>query len=565
MSEQPEAETPPVEQPEPRTPRDPAYAALKSLRRTRQLHRLGNIEWFDAAYRVYLLGLFGGGGILWISSGVKDGNVSAATADSIAAHAPAVLGLVAAMALLAGLRGGAQGGPIALEAADVVHVMLAPVDRRRALLRPAVQRARGAVFAGATAGAIAGQLAGRRMPGSLLAWAAGGALYGGTVAAVWAGAALLAHTRRMPRWLATGTGLVVFGWQAADVAWHVPGPGTALGSLGLWGWRQHPLDLVPIAVALAALIVGLTQLQRISLEALARRSALVAQLRFAVTMQDLRTVILLRRQLNQESTRRHPWHRLGPARRSSLTNGVWRRGWHGLLRFPATRLVRLAAVAAAIGVLQAAAVRGTTPAVIGSALLGFLLGLEIYEPLSQEVDQPDYTDGLPVERGDLMVRHLAAPTVAMVPFAVVAAAAAALTMGTTEAIVPAAILALPTLLGGAAGGVYSIVRDAPDPFSSATQQAFIPPEMAGFTTTLRLLLPIVVSALGTCTVLLVRTAVRNGDSLAGAALRGAIGSLLVAGLVGYWTKVRDRVRIKVRAFMEEGRAQTSAKHVRSGT
>ena len=522
------------------------------------MHRLGNIEWFDAAYRVYLLGLFGGGSILWISNSVKDSTVSAATASSFAAHAPAVLGLVAAMALLAGLRGGAQGGPIALEAADVVHVMLSPVDRRRALLRPAVQRARGAIFAGATAGAIAGQLAGRRLPGSLLAWAAGGALYGGTVAEIWAGSALLAHTLRLPRWLATAGGITVFGWQAAAIAWHIPGPATTCGSLGLWGWRQHPVDLVPVTVGLAALVVGFILLSRISLEALARRSALVAQLRFAVTMQDLRTVILLRRQLNQESTRRNPWHRLRPATRHSFTNGVWRRGWHGLLRFPATRIVRLVALAAGIGVLQAAAVRGTTPAVLGSALLCFVLGLEVFEPLSQEVDQPDYTDGLPVERGELMLRHLAAPAVAMIPLAVVAATAAVLTIGSTAAIAPAAILALPTLLGGAAGGVISIVRDAPDPFSSATQQAFIPPEMAGFTTTLRLLWPIVISALGTCTVLLVRLAIRNGDSTIGAAVRGTVGSLLVAGLVAYWTKVRDPIRIKIRAFMDEGRAQTSA-------
>ena len=544
---------------------DPAYRALRDLRRKRQLHRLGNIEWFDAAYRVYLLGFFGGGTILWISSSVKDGTVAASTSASFASHAPAVLGLIAAMALLAGLRGGSQGGPIALEAADVVHVMLAPVDRRRALLRPAVQRARGAVFAGATAGAIVGQLAGRRLPGSLLAWAAGGALYGGTVAAMWAGAALLAHTMRLPRWAATSAGLAVFCWQAAAITWHVPGPATTTGSLGLWGWRQHPIDLLPVAVGLIAVIVGLTQLSRISLEALARRSALVAQLRFAVTMQDLRTVILLRRQLNQESTRRHPWHRLGPTRTRTFTRSVWRRGWHGLLRFPATRIVRLAALAAGIGVLQAAAVRGTTPAVLGSALLAFVLGLEVFEPLSQEVDQPDYTDGLPVARGELMVRHLAAPSVALIPFAAIAAAAAVLTMGTSEAIIPAAILALPTLLGGAAGGVISIVRDAPDPVSSSNQQAFIPPEMAGFTTTLRLLWPIVISALGTCTVLLVRVAVRHGDSAIGAAVRGTVGSLLVAGLVAYWTKVRDPVRIRIRAFMDEGRAQTSAQRSRSSS
>lgn len=545
---------------------DAAYRAVRQMRRTRQLHRLGNIEWFDAAYRVYLLGLFGGGSILWISASVKDTEFAPATVADIAQHGPAVLGLVAALAILAGLRGGAQGGPIALEAADVVHVMLAPVDRRRVLLRPAVQRVRGAVFAAATAGAVVGQLAARRLPGSLLAWAAGGALFGATVALLWAAAALLAHTLGMRRWHATLLGTLVFGWQVAAVAvsgGDVPGPGDTVGSLGLWGWRQHTTDLVPVVVALVATVVGLVLLQRISLEALARRSALVAQLRFAVTMQDLRTVVLLRRQLNQEVTRNRPWRRIGAGRGTGLAAIVWRRGWHGLLRFPVTRLVRLAALAAGIGVLQATAARGSTPAVVGAGLLGFVLGLEVMEPLSQEVDQPDRTDGLPIDRGELMARHLAAPAVALVPFAVIAAAAAVVAAGTTDAIAPAAILALPTLLGGAAGGVVSIVRDAPDPLSSVNQQAFVPPEMAGFTTTLRLVWPIVVSTLGTCTVLLVKQAHDRGDSLVGAAMRGAIGSLLVAGVVAYWTKVRDRLRAAIRKFMDEGRAQTAAQRHRS--
>ena len=536
-----------------------SYGALRQLRRTRQLHRLGNIEWFEAAYRVYLLGIFGGGSVLWISSSVKDTTVSPTEAADFAAHAPAILGLLACVALLAGLRGGAQGGPIALEAADVAHVMLSPVDRRRALIRPATQRVRSAVFSGAAAGAIVGQLAGRRMPGSLLAWAGGGALFAGTCALVWAASALLAHTLRLPRWIATFAGITVVAWQAVAVARHIPGPGTSTGSLGLWGWRQHATDLVAVGVASAATIVGFTLLRRISLEALARRSALVAQLRFAVTMQDLRTVVLLRRQLNQEHARRRAWIRLRPAHDPGFATTVWRRGWHGLLRFPLTRLVRLATLAAAIGVLQAAAVRGTTPAVLGSALLGFVLGLEVMEPLSQEVDQPDYNDSYPVERGELMVRHLAAPLVALVPCAVVTAAAAVLTLGaSSRAIAPAAILALPTLLGGVSGGIVSIVRDAPDPTSGSTQQAFIPPEMAGFTTTLRLLWPLLVSALGTCTVLLPRAALRSGASLAGGALRGAIGSLLVIALVGYWVKVRDRARRAIRRFMDEGRAQTSS-------
>ncbi len=536
-----------------------SYAVLRQLRRTRQLHRLGNIEWFEAAYRAYLLGVFGGGTVLWISSSVEDGTLDAGTVADVANHGPAVLGLVACMALLVGLRGGSQGGPIALEAADVVHVMLSPVDRRRALLRPATQRVRGVVFIGATAGGIVGQLAGRRLPGSVLAWAGGGGLFGASVALLWSGAALLAHTLRMPRWVATTAGIAALVWQAAAVAFEVPGPADQFGDLGLWGWRQHPTDLIAPAVALAATIAGFVLLRRISLEALARRAALVAQLRFAVTMQDLRTVILLRRQLNQEQPRRRPWVRLGPPRHTSFSAAVWRRGLHGLLRFPAPRLVRLTALAAAIGVLHAATVRGTTPAMLGSALLGFMLGLEVMEPLSQEVDQPDYTDSFPVERGELMVRHLAAPLVALVPLSLVTAVAAVLALGAdTSAIAPVAIMALPTLLGGVTGGIVSIVRDAPDPLSSVRQQTFVPPEMAGLSTLLRLLWPLVVSTLGTATVLLPRAALRTGGSLAGGAVRGAMGSLLVAGLVCYWVKVRDRARRKIRQFMDEGRAQTAA-------
>src|SRR6266508_4602251 len=53
-----------------------------------------------------------------------------------------------------------------LEAADVVHVLMSPVDRRTALLRPAFQRVRSAVAGSAGLGAVAGVLAGYRLPGT---------------------------------------------------------------------------------------------------------------------------------------------------------------------------------------------------------------------------------------------------------------------------------------------------------------------------------------------------------------------------------------------------------------
>ena len=58
---------------------DAELDVLYDLRRRRKRHRLGDIEWFDAAYRVYLVALFGGGTVLWISSSIGDDDVSEQT------------------------------------------------------------------------------------------------------------------------------------------------------------------------------------------------------------------------------------------------------------------------------------------------------------------------------------------------------------------------------------------------------------------------------------------------------------------------------------------------------
>jgi hypothetical protein len=527
--------------------------ALRALRRTRQKKRLGDLEWFDAAYRVYLVALFGGGSVLWLSSVSGDQPVSASAAADILDRGPAVLGLIAVFALAVGLRGGAQGGPLALEGGDVAYVMMSPVDRWWALVKPATQRLRSAISISAASGAIAGQLAGRRLPGSPLGWAGGGFLFGVTVAFLWVGGALVAHAIRLPRWAAAVAAIAGFGWQAAAIAWEVPGLGDRAGSIALWGWRQHAVDLLAVAAAVGFVVAGFAMLRRISLDALSRRANLVAQLRFAVTMQDLRTVILLRRQLNVEQTRGRPWVRVP---RFGDRFPVWRRSWQSLSRLPASRLLRMAALAAAAGVTQAMAAQGTTSAVVLTAVSLFILGLEVMEPLAQEVDQPDRTDGLPVPRGELMARLVIAPAIALLPFAVIAAAAATAILGSVDFLAATAVLAFPTLLAGAAGAVVSIVRDAPDPFGGSTQ-AFMPPEMAGFNTALRTLLPIIVSGLGALTVLIVRQAHENGDAPIGAAVRGAVGAVLLIAAVLFWVRKRDAWRAAFRKFMAEGRAYTT--------
>ena len=533
-------------------------AAMHAMRGARKHRRLGNIEWFDAAYRVYLVALFGGGALVWLSDLVGDDPVNAAQTIDVSKHGPAVLGMVAVLALAAGLRSGSQGGPLALEGADVVHVMLSPIPRSAALLRPAVQRVRGAVFAGAAVGAVFGQLAGRRLPGTALAWFFGGALFGASCALLFVGGALVAHALRIPLTVSTLIAAVGVAWQAAAIATDVPGPADLHGSLGLWGWRQHPQDVIAVGISLAVAAVGMTMIARTSLEALARRASLVAQLRFAVTMQDLRTVILLRRQLSHEHTRRRPWFKI---KSRDGGDAVWRRGWHSLVRFPTGRVVRMVALAAGAGASQVAAFHGTTPAIVGSMVLLFVLGLEALEPLSQEIDQPDHTDSFPHERGQLLARHLRAPAVVLLPFALIGGASAVLVdaiatdgrrVGTAAAV--AAILAIPTVLAGAAGSAVSIVRDAPDPMSSNSQQSFMPPEMAGFSTVLRTLVPLLVSIAGMLSILPVRSAFERGDQVVAAAVRAGIAVVLLVAATALWVRHRDRMHRKFRSFMDEGRS-----------
>ena len=56
---------------------------------------------------------------------------------------------------------------------------------------------------------------------------------------------------------------------------------------------------------------------------------------------------------------------------------------------------------------------GTTPLVIVAGIALFIAALDAIEPLAQEVDHPDRTQGVPIKRGEMYVRHLAVPVVVM--------------------------------------------------------------------------------------------------------------------------------------------------------
>ncbi len=525
-------------------------SVLREMRHTRRVRRLGELEWFEVAYRVYLAALVGGGIVLWLSGQVTDEPATAEEIANVTTHGPAVLGAFVAISIALGLRSGSDGGPIALEGADVRHLLLAPIARRSVLIQPVVQRLRTMAFGGALVGALAGELAARRLPGSGPAWAAAAALAGAATGLLFVAVAVLTHVLHVPRWAATTFAALVLGMQAGAIAGWWPGPGDGIGSLALWGMRQEPIDLISLAVVVALAAAAVALAGRLRLEPLVRRADLVSQLRFAVTMQDLRTVVLLRRELRGERPRSRPWRLTAPLGRGRHGSVVWQRGWRGLSRYPLARLARMAMLSVAAAVAAVAALRDTTPALVVMAMALYLLGLDALEPLSQEVDHPDQADGVPHERGWLLVRHIAAPALGLVPFALLGAAVVA--VAEPAAWAGALALAIPITWLGAGGAAVSVLRDAPDPLAPpVASSAAVPPEFAGFTSTFRLVWPIAISALATVPVLAMRELPTTGT-----AARSVAGLAVVLIALVWWVRRRDEWRTKLRDFMDAGRRAT---------
>ncbi len=568
-------------------------AALRDLRRTRQQRRLGDTEWFDVAYRVYLFALGGLIAVVVASDAIGGVIGDDVTSDDLLTRGPSIAGVFIVVALALGLRSGADGGPVSIEVADVSHLLLAPIGRRDVMIRPVVQRIRSAMFSMALPAAVLGQFIAREVEGSRAAWAAAGAAFGALAGATFVASAVLSHALRSPRWLATAVSALLLGWQgfAAWATWvqasgaspssDLPdavraGPANLAGSIGLWGIRQRGIDVAAVIVIGAAVIGAIGVAGRLRIEPLVRRGRLVSQLRFAATVQDLRTVVLLRRQLRAETLRSRPWFggrsmvpvAQRPARRrstsvpaASLAAMVWRRGLRSLRRLPAARLARIATLAIVAGVCGSLAASATLLFLVGMLGALFLLGMESIEPLSQEVDRPDITDSLPIDRGHLFSLHLAAPAALLAVAGLIAAAAA--TAVRPEQAAAAFAIALPTVWAGALGPVVGAVLDAPTPLAVAdttllgaprdAEVSFVPPEFAGFSNAFSTFMPVVISATGLLPLVAMRA-----EPTAATAARVAVGLALVIGAVILWVRRRDRWGVKIRAFFEAGREQKAA-------
>lgn len=533
--------------------------ALGEWRTYRRAKHLVDVHWVDVLYRAYLTGIIGIVALLTASDSIGDEAVTRHGIQDILREGPGWLGGIAAVAIAMGLRSGSRGGPLALERADVRHILLAPVDRSTALRAPAYRQLRFTLFLGAVFGAVAGQLAEHRLPGSTAAWVATGALGGLTAAGLGAGCAYLAGALRLRRSLASlvGIGLIALAvLHGTDVI--AASPTEPFGRLLLWPLEFDALGIAPVVLALVLVVAGLLLVGAVSLEAAERRSSLVGQLRFAATMQDLRTVIVLRRQLALELPRTKPWIRLRV--KGSGRWPIFVRGLRGVLRWPFARVARLLLLAVVAGAALRGVWAGTTPLVLVAGFAMFIAGLDAVEPLAQEVDHPSRRDSSPREAGDINARHI---PVSVLVLGLTAAAAVGFATIPGSGAVPgeiAAVLFLPMALGGVSGALVSVLGFQGSSSPTADTLAVIQPEAQGIRLAFRTIWPPALGVIGSLPVLAAVAAVDKGDPGAPPALMAGLGVAGLFLLVASWVRVRAAIGEWWRGQMEQAypkRSETS--------
>jgi hypothetical protein len=513
---------------------EPEEGAIADLARTRRRRRVADADWFEQLYRAYLTVIGCGMVALVAASFVGNDEISASSLHRLGTNGPAIVGAVCAAALVIGARSGGRGGPLALEAAFVQHVLLAPVDRDHAMREPARRMLVQSLISGAVAGGLAGLVAGERLSTPTASLVAGGAAAGAVTAVAAVGMAMVMAGRRLGIRFADALAVPLAAASAYDIARHTAwSPATWIGRLALGAVRGDPLaDVGAVGVSLALAAAGLWVVGDTSLESARRRADLVSSLRFAVTRQDLRTVVLLQRRLAQDRARAIPWLPVTPP-----GGPEWRRDWHGLLRLPARRVARMTVIGAAAAVACWAAWHGTLALVAVAGLALHAVALDAIEPFAQELDHPTLWGSFPAAPGKVLLRHLPAPATLLALAAMPVVAGVAIVNGRTAAGI-AAVTAVSGAIGSVIGAAATV---ATPPFESSMLLAA--PEAVGMQVVLRLAWPIAVTIISVMPLLAAHAAVGNGqDPLAAATSTLPLIAIPLAG-AATWLNLRKPVRL----------------------
>ena len=514
-------------------------STVSALRTARRRRELAGRDWGELAYRVYTTSLGALVAVVFLSGLVGDDRLDQEQTASLVDRLPAWIAIGVSVVLALAVRSGRRGGPVALERPDVAHLLLAPVSRSAVLRRPVSSLVIYGVGGAAIVGGLAGSLVDQRLDGPAAPWVLSGAVTGATVAAGALGAALVAGGRRVPGRLLSVVAWLLVGWSVAAVASSdvLASPLVLVGDLFVWPEAATPLAVVAVVVAALLVVLGAAGIGGLSIESAMRRTALVGQLRFAVTQQDVRAVVLLRRQLASEHHRRRSWLPRLP-RGLADRAPVVARDLASVGRWPLRRIIRVLTAALVAAFAARGVWAGTTPLLIVAGGAAYVLGLDALEPLAQEIDHPTIADSIPVLRGRLALQHLVQPVIVT---AVAGTVGAAVAVGVAPSAIGWQVAAVTLLVAvpmGVAGAAITVVSDQT---VDAPDAGLAQPEVAGPRLLIRLVWPPLVAVLGFVPLLVARAAVDGGRPPVMPELVVAAPFLLLAAAVAGWVRFRDDI------------------------
>lgn len=549
---------------------DEGRIALAEYREHRRKKRIADVDLFDAFYKAYLGALIGGLTVYGAAGLLGDAPISADGLAEIQRVGPHWLGLLVAMAVVVALRSGVRGGPLAFERAEVRHVLMAPVDRRESMAAAARTHLRHSGFTGMVLGAGAGLIVIRRLAEDPVAWVLAAAAFGLVTGVLTASTAMVASGSRMPRWLGDVLALPLLGWALADALLLMPiSPFSWIGSLTVvpleWQWSAV-VALVLVAGLAAA---GLSLISRASMEAAERRSRLIGELRFAATVQDVRTVMLLQRQLAQEHPRNRPLIKIKGPRRPFTRKGdprlavITHRCWQSLMRWPLFRFARVLVLTALVSACIIAMLAGTTAMFVPAGLLLWLIAIDLLEPLAQEADHSSRLEMAPRPVGATHVRLLIVPAVLLTLLCFLAS----IPVFYLAPIEPVLAVLLPVIVVAAllaVGGAAIVVTRHGAP----TQQGLAAPEAAGILAAWHTFVPPGIAVGGLLPLLIAIDAYRESGSIQVMVQEMNVwwyGALAVGSWAIAWVRYGDDIKANIAESQRRQMGDASSSDKKSQT
>ncbi len=383
--------------------------------------------------------------------------------SALASHLAIGGDVVWLLAIFFGIRSGSRGGPLGLLASEIQMVLLSPYPVERFLRSKLAVSLRHSLFVGLVAGgAIGVSLA--HLLASRNAWqsTAAGVGFAIVVAISYqASAAIVSGSRARAVYFGSveaillaigGLFVVLDPKQLVDLA-----PGGLIMMAGFGERIAVVSGTLLFALLFCGVVVGLGifLVPGVDPELLQRRAKLIGIIRFAATFRDFRTVALMRRSLVGDKIRpRTPlterFRRLVFERAPDL--------WRSLvptLRWGYSKVFRVVLLEGVVFASAKYAVDTSPLLAIPGIIAGWLVGIELTDALSQEVDHPEVVSLSPTERGRVERILVLGPALAGLVLAIPSFILVGILPGGLENTIMALLVAIPILSSGLVGAGIS--------------------------------------------------------------------------------------------------------------